>query len=274
VYSIAPAALSRSTTPATVDAFWPMADVHADHALALLVDDRVDRDRRLAGAAVADDQLALAAADRDHRVDGLDARLQRLLHRLADDDAGRLALHLARRGRLDRAAAVERHAERVHHAADERRADRHLQHARRAADLVALLQDEVVAEHHRADVVLLEVQRQPRDRLPGLGGGELEHLAGHGVLQPVHARDAVAHLEHGAHVLDVERVEVRRFDLAQQDVLDLARTEGGFGSHGSRSGGGRRGGCAYGSPRPGARRWYGRQQAGGAGQKTRAPERL
>ena len=66
-------------------------DVDADDALPLLVDDRVDRDRGLAGAAVADDQLALAAADRDHRVDRLDAGLQRLLHRLAHDDAGRLA---------------------------------------------------------------------------------------------------------------------------------------------------------------------------------------
>jgi hypothetical protein len=39
-----------------------------------LVEDRVDRDRGLAGLAVADDQLALAAADRDQRVDRLDAR--------------------------------------------------------------------------------------------------------------------------------------------------------------------------------------------------------
>src|SRR5207302_10534061 len=34
-------------------------DVNADHVLALLVDDGVDRDRGLAGLAVADDQLAL-----------------------------------------------------------------------------------------------------------------------------------------------------------------------------------------------------------------------
>src|SRR5690606_23210229 len=52
----------------------------------LLVDDRVDRDRRLAGLAVADDQLTLAAADRDHRVDRLDAGLQRLVDRLAGHD--------------------------------------------------------------------------------------------------------------------------------------------------------------------------------------------
>src|SRR4029079_12287605 len=44
----------------------------------LLVDDRVDRDGRLAGRAVADDQLALAAADRGHRVDRPDAGRERV----------------------------------------------------------------------------------------------------------------------------------------------------------------------------------------------------
>ena len=56
-------------------------DVDADQVLAFLVDDRVDRHRRLAGLAVADDQFALAAADRHHRVDRLQAGLHRLRHR-------------------------------------------------------------------------------------------------------------------------------------------------------------------------------------------------
>ncbi len=50
-------------------------DVDALHAGVLLIDDRVDRDGGLAGLTVADDELALAAADGDHRVDGLDAGL-------------------------------------------------------------------------------------------------------------------------------------------------------------------------------------------------------
>jgi hypothetical protein len=62
-------------------------DVDALNAGALLVDDRVDRQRGLAGLAVADDQLALAAADRDHRVDRLVAGLHRLVDRLAPDHA-------------------------------------------------------------------------------------------------------------------------------------------------------------------------------------------
>ena len=47
-------------------ALLPDGDIDADHVAALLIDDRVERDGGLAGLAVADDQLALAAADRDH----------------------------------------------------------------------------------------------------------------------------------------------------------------------------------------------------------------
>ena len=71
-------------------------DVDALHALALLGEDRVDRDRGLAGLAVADDELALTATDRRHGVDGLDPGLQRLVHRLTADDARRLHLEAAR----------------------------------------------------------------------------------------------------------------------------------------------------------------------------------
>jgi hypothetical protein len=72
--------------------------VDADDAGVFLVEDRVDRDGGLARLAVADDELALAAANRHHAVDRLEARLQRLADRLAIDDAGRDALD--RRGLL------------------------------------------------------------------------------------------------------------------------------------------------------------------------------
>jgi hypothetical protein len=91
-----------------------LADRHVDRddARVLVVDDRVERDRRLARLAVADDQLPLAAADRDHRVDRLDAGLQRLLDRLALDHAGSLELGRAGLLGVDVALAVERLAER------------------------------------------------------------------------------------------------------------------------------------------------------------------
>ena len=82
-----------------------------------LVDDRVDGDGRFTDLAVADDQFALAATDRDHGVDRLQAGLHRLRYRLAPDHTGR---HLFNRGEsivLDRTLAVDRLAQRVDHAA-------------------------------------------------------------------------------------------------------------------------------------------------------------
>src|SRR5690606_21487018 len=112
--------LTRALTDRAVD---------ADDVAALLVDDRVECDRRLAGTTVADDQLALAAADRDHRVDRLDAGLQRLLHGLPRDDARCDDVDVATALGSDLAAAVERVAERVDHAAEVAGADRDVEHA-------------------------------------------------------------------------------------------------------------------------------------------------
>ena len=167
--------------------------VHGHHAGVLVVDDRVDRDRRLAGLAVADDELALAAADRDHRVDRLQAGLHRLLDRLALDDAGRLELGRARLLDGDRALAVERAPERVDDAPEQLLADGDLQQRAGPLDGVALGDVLPLAEQHRADVVGLEVQREAGDAVR-----ELEHLEGHAVLQPVQARDAVGDRQHGA----------------------------------------------------------------------------
>ena len=193
----------------------PDRDVEAVNALALLVDDRVERDGRLAGLPVADDELALTAADRHHRVDGLDARLQRLLDRLAREDARRLHLDAAAVRRLDGALAVDRLPERVDDAADERLADGHVEDAAGALDDRALLDVRHVAEADRADVVRLEVEDEAHQV-----ARELEQLAGHRPLEAVDARDAVAHAEDRAG-LGRERGLLVVLDLLLDDRGDL-----------------------------------------------------
>ena len=111
----------------------PDRDVDADQVLVLVVDDRVDRDRRLAGLAVADDQLSLAAADRDHPVDRHQAGLDRLLDRLALDDAGGFELGRTGLRGVDVALVVERPPERVDQPAQQLLADRDLEQLRRCA---------------------------------------------------------------------------------------------------------------------------------------------
>ena len=86
-----------------------------------LVEDRVDADGRLAGLAVADDQLALAAPDRGLRVDRLDAGLERLTDALTLHHRRRLEFQRAAGVGLDVALAVDRLPERVDDAAEEAR---------------------------------------------------------------------------------------------------------------------------------------------------------
>jgi hypothetical protein len=198
----------------------PDRDVDADEVAALLVDDRVDRDRGLARLAVADDQLALAAADRDQRVDRLDAGLDRRVDRLADDDAGGDAFDGAAGGRGDRPLVVERPAERVDDAAEERLADRDLDDATRGLDRVAFLDLGRAAEDDRADRLLLEVEGHPEDV-----ARELEQLAREGGVEAVDLGDAVADLDDRA---DAARLDTRveRVDGGFDDAGDLVGSDG------------------------------------------------
>ncbi len=194
--------------------------VDADQVLALLVDDRVDGDRGLAGLAVAEDELALAATDGDHGVDGLDPGLDRGVHRLADDDAGGDPLDRTEGIGLDGALAVQRVAERVDHPTDERIADRDLDHPAGGLDLVALLQAGVVAQDQGADRLLLEVEGHPHHP-----ARELEQLRGEGPGQAVDLGDAVAHLDDGADAGDIGPLG-EAGNLAANDRGDLVGSNG------------------------------------------------
>src|SRR3546814_2360007 len=135
--------------------------------VALLVDEGVDRDCGLAGLAVADDQLALAAADRDERIERLEAGLHRLMNRFPRDDAGRLHLHALALGVFDRAFAVDRIAETVDHAAEQALADGNIDDRAGTADGVAFLDGGVRAEDHDTDIVGLEVPPHELGRAAG-----------------------------------------------------------------------------------------------------------
>jgi len=159
----------------------------------LLVDDRVDRDGGLARLAVADDQLALAAADRRHRVDGLQARLHRLVDRLALDDRRGLELERTTLGRGDLTETVDRLAERVHDAAEVGVADGDRQDLARALDRLALLDAGEVTEDDDTDLVHVEVERDAERAVL-----ELEQLVGHRRGQPLDVGDAVTGVDDAA----------------------------------------------------------------------------
>ena len=74
----------------------------------------------------------------------------------------------------------------------------------------------VVAEHHDADIVGLEVQRHAAQA----GAGEFDHFAGHDVLQAEHARDAVTDGQHLAGFGYIG-LGIEGSDLLLQDLRNL-----------------------------------------------------
>src|SRR5690606_28997597 len=93
--------------------------VNADDPFAALVDDRIERDGRFAGLAVSEDQLALAATDRQQRIDDLQSRLQRLRDGRALQNRRRRPLDRPSLPRADRAALIDGVTECVHYAAEQ-----------------------------------------------------------------------------------------------------------------------------------------------------------
>ena len=180
-----------------------------------LVEDRVHTHRGLAGLAVADDQLALAATDGRLRVDRLDAGLQRLTHALTLHHRRRLQFQGASLVGLDVAAAVDRLTQRVDDASEEGVTDGYRQHLAGALDLLALLDFLEVAEDHRADVVLVEVERNAEH-----AAGELQQLLRHHRREAFDVRDAVTGVDDNADLLAFG-VGFEAGDILLDGALDL-----------------------------------------------------
>src|SRR5690606_22310400 len=138
------------------------SDVDAVHPLPLLVEDGVDRNSRLTGLTVTDDQLTLTATDGDHRVDGEDTRLHRAVYITAFNHAGGNALDVVERIGLDRALAVEWVTERVDDAANQAHTDRHRGDTAQRANFVAFLNGAVIAHDDDTDIVRFEVEGDTR----------------------------------------------------------------------------------------------------------------
>ena len=178
---------------------------------------RVDGDGGLAGLPVADDQLALATADRGDRVDRLDAGLQRLVHLAALDHRGGLRLQRAQFGLLDRrpwpSSGTPSGSTTRPRNPSPTGTDR-ISPVRR--DLLAFVDLGEVAEDDHADFTLVQVEREPADT-----ARELQQLVIHGRGKALDPRDAVAGLGNDAYLFPGRRVGLVRLDEARQRVPDL-----------------------------------------------------
>ncbi len=139
---------------------------------------------------------ALAAAGGDERVERAHAEGQRLRHPAAQQRVRRGAVHLDQLRADDGTAAVDRTAEPVEHAAEQRAADRHPQRGAGEPDGQPGAQAHGVRERHAADAVGLH-----RHDL----GGHVAVRAGHGdevADGGLDARDVEREADRGAHDAD------------------------------------------------------------------------
>ena len=151
---------------------------------------------------------------------GLEAGLQRLVHRLALHDGGRLQLERAAGLGLDRAEAVDRLAERVDDAAEEVVADGDGEDLAGPLDLLALVDPAEVAEDDDADVGDVEVERDAERAV-----GELEQLVRHRRGQALDVGDAVTGVDDAADLFAGGRTRLVGLDEGVQRVPDLLRTD-------------------------------------------------
>ncbi|MND74633.1 hypothetical protein D3C80_662300 [compost metagenome] len=193
--------------------------VHAADAAVLLVDDGVDGHRGLADLTVADDQLALATAYRDHRIDRLVAGLYRLVDRLTPDHARSDLLDRIGFLGIDRAFAVDRVAQGIDHATQQFRTNRNLEDAAGALGAHAFVQALVAAQNHGANGVLLQVQRHTVD-----AARELDHFAVHYIGQTEDAHDAVRYADDGAFVTGL-RGHIKLGDTLLDDFANFGRIQ-------------------------------------------------
>src|SRR3984893_850597 len=198
----------------------------------LLIEDGIERQRGLAGLAVADDQFALAAPDRDQGVDRLEAGRHRLVHGFARNDARRLDIDAGALFRMNRALAIDRIPQRVDDAAEQPFANRNIDNCAVPFDRLAFLDVAVGTENDNADVVAFKVQGHAAHAVL-----ELDHFAGLDVVEAIDAGDTIpdredlAYLGHLCFIAEVrdlvleDRGNFRGADLHQPASFMRLRIE-------------------------------------------------
>ena len=164
---------------------------------ASLVVDRIDCDRGLAGSAIADDQLALAAAQCEQRIDRQDAGLDRLADQFSFDDRRCWRIDRVARRSFDRQTSIQRSSQWIDDAPEKRGPDRRSDHLSGAAHQIAGLDRLCLIEQNAADQVAVERLYEPQ-----LTTVEAQHFVKLGGGQAGDYRDAVARCLHATQFLD------------------------------------------------------------------------
>ena len=131
--------------------------INTDYTGILLVQDGVDRNGRLTGTAVADDQLALSASDRYQGVNSFDTGLQRNVYRFTVGNTVGRGFNAAGLAGADLTLAVDGLAQCINDTAQHGFAYRHFHDAAGTAYYVALLDHLVITHQNDTNFIRTKV---------------------------------------------------------------------------------------------------------------------
>ena len=175
--------------------------------------------------AIPNDQFALATANGDHAVNGLEARRHRFVHRFTRDDARRFLLSQSGFLCFDRAFAVNGVAQTVNNAAQQFVTDRHAHDGVGTLDDVAFFDVPVGTEDNNTNVVGLKVQGHALNTT-----GKFNHFTGLNIVQTKHTGNTVTDGKHAANfghfcflteILDLVLQDCRNFCCLDTHLSDL-----------------------------------------------------
>ena len=166
-------------------------DVDTLNAGVLLVDDGINRDRRLTNLTVTNDQLTLTTADRHHGIDRLVAGLDGLVNLTTPNNAGRYLFDRIGLLGVDRAFAVDGVTQGVNHTTQQFRTYRYFQDAAGTTYLLTFGQTQVITQDHGTHRVLLQVKGHAVD-----AALKLDHLAEHHVGQTMNTHNTIGYGYH------------------------------------------------------------------------------
>jgi len=169
-------------------------NIDAQHIVRTLVEYRIDGYGCLAGLPVPNNQLALAAPDRDQGIDSLYTSGERLIYRGALDNARGGPLNSPHLRRADGAFAIDRAAEGVNHAPQQLLSHRHRGHIAQGLDITPAHDALVGAHDDGADALSSEIQGHTERIVV-----EPEDLTDHDLAEPGHVDNALPHVHNGAH---------------------------------------------------------------------------
>ena len=195
--------------------FLAYGDVDAGDVAALLIQDRINRDSRLAGLAIANNQLTLAATNRDQRINRLQSGLHGLGHRLSFDDARGLDLNTTILARDNFALAIDGLSESIHDAATQFGTDRNFRDAAGALDFVTLPDLVRLSKQSGTDVIFVKVQNHAVDIVR-----EFEQLTNSCSFESVNTSNTIAGRKNGSGFPHFEGLSVF-LKLLAEDVADF-----------------------------------------------------